>query len=131
MWDRAAPVPELDLGEARPDLRRFLLQQLAAGAKDEQIARALGISLRTVRRRVAGLLIELGVDSRFQAGVEAVRRRLALPSLTLGAADFAGRTMEYAAGSTCQVRCRSGPVDLAVGAHQNSSPETETGSPRR
>ena len=74
MWDRAAPVPDLDLGEARPDLRRFLLQQLAAGAKDEQIARALGISLRTVRRRVAGLLIELGVDSRFQAGVEAVRR---------------------------------------------------------
>ncbi len=74
MWDRAAPVPELDLGVARPDLRRFILQQLAAGAKDEQIARVLGISLRTVRRRVASLLIELGVDSRFQAGVEAVRR---------------------------------------------------------
>ena len=74
MWDRAAPVPDLDLGEARPDLRRFLLQQLAAGAKDEQIARALGISLRTVRRRVADMLIELGVDNRFQAGVEAVRR---------------------------------------------------------
>jgi len=73
-WERAAPVPELDLGEPRPDLRRFLLQQLAAGAKDEQIARTLGISLRTVRRRVASLLIELGVDSRFQAGVEAVRR---------------------------------------------------------
>jgi DNA-binding CsgD family transcriptional regulator len=74
MWERAAPVPDLDFGEARPDLRRFLLQQLAAGAKDEQIARTLGISLRTVRRRVAALLIELGVDSRFQAGVEAVRR---------------------------------------------------------
>ena len=74
MWERAAPVPDLDFGEARPDLRRFLLQQLAAGAKDEQIARTLGISLRTVRRRVAELLIELGVDSRFQAGMEAVRR---------------------------------------------------------
>lgn len=74
MWERAAPVPDLDLGEARPDLRRFLLQQLAAGAKDEQIARTLGLSLRTVRRRVADVLIELGVDSRFQAGVEAVRR---------------------------------------------------------
>lgn len=74
MWERAAAVPSLDLGEARPELRRFLLQQLAAGAKDEQIARTLGISLRTVRRRVAGLLIDLGVDSRFQAGVEAVRR---------------------------------------------------------
>ena len=74
MWERAAVVPDLDLGEARPELRRFLLQQLAAGARDEQIARTLGISLRTVRRRVAGLLIDLGVDSRFQAGVEAVRR---------------------------------------------------------
>jgi hypothetical protein len=74
MWERSAPVPDLDLGEPRADLRRFLLQQLAAGAKDEQIARTLGISLRTVRRRVAGLLIDLGVDNRFQAGVEAVRR---------------------------------------------------------
>ena len=74
MWERASTVPELDLGEARPDLRRLLLLQLADGAKDEQIARTLGISLRTVRRRIADLLIELGVDSRFQAGVEAVRR---------------------------------------------------------
>lgn len=74
MWEKAAPVPELDRGQARPDLRRLLLLQLADGAKDEQIARTLGVSLRTVRRRIADLLIELGVDSRFQAGVEAVRR---------------------------------------------------------
>ena len=74
LWERAAPVPSLDRGEARPDLRRFLLQQLAAGAQDEQIARTLGISLRTVRRRVAAVLTELGADSRFQAGVEAARR---------------------------------------------------------
>jgi DNA-binding CsgD family transcriptional regulator len=74
LWQRAAPVPSLDRGEARPDLRRFLLQQLAAGAQDEQIARTLGLSLRTVRRRVADVLSDLGADSRFQAGVEAVRR---------------------------------------------------------
>jgi DNA-binding CsgD family transcriptional regulator len=74
LWERAVPVPSLDRGEPRPDLRRFLLQQLAAGAQDEQIARTLGISLRTVRRRVAAVLTELGADSRFQAGVEAVRR---------------------------------------------------------
>ena len=42
--------------------------------KDEQIARELGLSLRTVRRRVAEVLDELGATSRFQAGVEAVRR---------------------------------------------------------
>jgi DNA-binding NarL/FixJ family response regulator len=54
--------------------RRLLLEQLTRGAKDEQIARELGLSLRTVRRRVAEVLGELGADSRFQAGVEAVRR---------------------------------------------------------
>lgn len=74
LWDRAAPVPELDRGEARPDMRRFLLQQLASGAQDEQVARTLGISLRTVRRRIADILTELGADTRFQAGVEAARR---------------------------------------------------------
>lgn len=76
LWDRASPVPELVRGEARPDLRRFLLQQLAEGAQDEQIARRLGVSLRTVRRRVAELMNELGADTRFQAGAEAVRRGL-------------------------------------------------------
>ncbi|GAA1922819.1 helix-turn-helix domain-containing protein [Nocardioides lentus] len=73
-WERALPVPELDRGVARPDLRRFVVQQLAAGVQDEQIARTLGVSLRTVRRRIADLMIDLGADSRFQAGVEAARR---------------------------------------------------------
>jgi DNA-binding CsgD family transcriptional regulator len=73
LWERAA-VPTVSPVEGRADLRRFLLQQLAAGAHDEQIARTLGISLRTVRRRVADLMSELGADSRFQAGVEAARR---------------------------------------------------------
>ena len=74
MWDEAVAVPALDHGEATPDLHGLLLRQLAQGAKDEQIARTLGVSLRTVRRRIAAIMTELGVDSRFQAGVEAVRR---------------------------------------------------------
>ncbi len=73
LWERAV-VPPLDAATPPLDLRRFLLQQLAAGAHDEHIARVLGISLRTVRRRVADLMSELGADSRFQAGVEAARR---------------------------------------------------------
>jgi DNA-binding CsgD family transcriptional regulator len=73
LWDRAV-VPDLGRDEPQLDLRRFLLEQLAAGAHDEQIARKLGISLRTVRRRVSTLMTELGADSRFQAGVEAARR---------------------------------------------------------
>jgi DNA-binding CsgD family transcriptional regulator len=74
LWDRAAPMPELEAGKAGPDDRQFLLEQLMAGATDEVIARKLGIGLRTVRRRIAALMTELGVDTRFQAGVEAVRR---------------------------------------------------------
>lgn len=71
MWATAIVVPgPADDGAARA----LLLRELAAGAKDEQIARALGLGLRTVRRRVAELLDELGVETRFQAGVEAVRR---------------------------------------------------------
>ncbi|MCW2739137.1 helix-turn-helix domain-containing protein [Nocardioides sp.] len=74
LWSRAAPVADLESGHGHPDGRQFLLEQLMAGATDELIARKLGISLRTVRRRVADLMSDLGVDTRFQAGAEAVRR---------------------------------------------------------
>jgi DNA-binding Lrp family transcriptional regulator len=76
LWEKAMSVPGLD---AQPEAegasdQRLLLIELASGGKDEQIARALGMSVRTVRRRVADLMDELGAESRFQAGVEAVRR---------------------------------------------------------
>lgn len=74
MWERATPLPGPSESGERHDLRVFILQQLADGAQDEQIARLLGISLRTVRRRVADVMADLGAESRFQAGVEAVRR---------------------------------------------------------
>ncbi|SFB89115.1 regulatory protein, luxR family [Nocardioides terrae] len=72
LWAQAAPLeqPGTELGE----VRRFLVEQLSSGAQDEQIARRLGLSLRTVRRRVAEVMSELGATSRFQAGVEAARR---------------------------------------------------------
>ncbi len=74
LWARGA-VPDVGRGyKFVVDVRRMLLQQLAAGAQDEQIARRLGLSLRTVRRRVAELMTALGAESRFQAGVEAARR---------------------------------------------------------
>jgi predicted DNA-binding transcriptional regulator len=71
-WERSVPVA--DVSGQRGSERTFLLRQLQAGAKDEQIARTMGLSLRTVRRRIAVLMIELGADTRFQAGAEAVRR---------------------------------------------------------
>jgi DNA-binding NarL/FixJ family response regulator len=42
---------------------------MASGANDDAIAAALGVSVRTVRSDVAGILDALGVQSRFAAGV--------------------------------------------------------------
>ena len=74
LWETASRVEARGDRLAEHDHRRLLLAELADGVKDEQIARNLDVSLRTVRRRVASLMVELGVDTRFQAGVEAVRR---------------------------------------------------------
>ncbi|HEX4472901.1 MAG TPA: DNA-binding response regulator [Nocardioides sp.] len=71
-WEKALPVSELSSQHHAE--RIFLLRQLQAGAKDEHISRTMGISLRTVRRRISELMIELGADTRFQAGSEAARR---------------------------------------------------------
>jgi DNA-binding NarL/FixJ family response regulator len=48
-----------------------VLDLLAGGGKDESAARALGLGVRTYRRRVAELMAALGAESRFQAGVRA------------------------------------------------------------
>lgn len=74
LWERATPVLDPRAAQDRRQRRSVLLAQLANGVKDEQIARNLDVSLRTVRRAVADLLAELGVETRFQAGVEAARR---------------------------------------------------------
>ena len=44
------------------------MRLLGLGLKDESIARYLGCSLRTVRRRVAALMDRHGVQTRFQLG---------------------------------------------------------------
>jgi sugar-specific transcriptional regulator TrmB len=70
LWEQSSPVVPAPVA-AQPDLG--LLTLLAAGAKDETIARQLGISPRTVTRRVAELLDQLGARTRFHAGVLAAR----------------------------------------------------------
>ncbi|MEV6038785.1 helix-turn-helix domain-containing protein [Nonomuraea sp. NPDC052116] len=55
---------------------RRLLALLAAGLKDDAIARQLGTSPRTLRRRLRHLLDELNAETRFQAGAQASRRGL-------------------------------------------------------
>ena len=70
-WRHAAPVPT---GRDRTADAR-LVELLELGMKDEAIARYLGVSLRTVRRRVASLMSVNGVDTRFQLGWVLARRR--------------------------------------------------------
>lgn len=74
-WRAAVPL------EAPPDdplapEDRDLLRLLVAGLKDEAIARQLGWSIRTMRRRISRLHDLLGAANRFQAGVIAARRGL-------------------------------------------------------
>ena len=70
MWAMASPVPTRRTSDLAED--DHLLALLSRGFKDEAIARYLGWSLRTVRRRVARLMDELGAKTRFQLGAEAV-----------------------------------------------------------
>jgi DNA-binding NarL/FixJ family response regulator len=79
-WDRALPLffsteTEKDLeAEEDDEKRELLLSYLTAGLTDEAIAHQLGISIRTERRRVRRLMDQLGVVTRFQAGVQAAKR---------------------------------------------------------
>jgi Sugar-specific transcriptional regulator TrmB len=73
-WARATPVPGSPSGPATsaPDPETAgLLAMLAAGMTDAAIARSLSWSMRTTQRRMRQLMTDLGVTSRFQAGVAA------------------------------------------------------------
>ncbi|MBM0224831.1 TrmB family transcriptional regulator [Micromonospora sp. ATA51] len=73
-WQRATPLDAAAGEEGVSDEDRQLLALLAAGVKDDAIGRQLGLSVRTMRRRVRRLLDLLGAQIRFQAGMEAARR---------------------------------------------------------
>jgi DNA-binding NarL/FixJ family response regulator len=55
------------------DRENDVLQALAAGLSDKQIARELGVSVETVRTHVKGIFNKLGAGSRLQALALAVR----------------------------------------------------------
>lgn len=77
LWEKAIP---LHRGSVRGDVHGpdpevvRTARLMAAGLKDAALARHLGVTERTVRRRVAAMLAALGVDSRFQAGIRASER---------------------------------------------------------
>ncbi|MFI9275776.1 response regulator transcription factor [Kitasatospora sp. NPDC052896] len=81
-WTQAQPFSEAaadGLEAVAKDIDRTIMRLLAAGVKDETIARRLGMSLRTARKHIADIMAVLGAQSRFQAGVLAASRGLLTP----------------------------------------------------
>ncbi|MEV6399878.1 helix-turn-helix domain-containing protein [Streptomyces sp. NPDC051907] len=75
VWDRATPLGGSGSGGGSlASEERELLGLLAAGLKDEAIARRLGVHVHTARRRISRLLATLGARTRFQAGAQATLR---------------------------------------------------------
>jgi DNA-binding CsgD family transcriptional regulator len=107
MWAMASPLPSRRVTDMAED--DHLLDLLSRGLKDEAIARYLGWSLRTVRRRVARLMDELGAKTRFQLGAEAVRAGRLDPPIAVGH----NRTLPVA----YQV---SGPVPAQLGRRERT-----------
>jgi predicted transcriptional regulator len=75
-WDRGIPFTPNSAASGAADevADPQLLALLAAGLTDESIARQLGLGPRTVQRRVRQLMDRSGAQTRFQAGVQAMRR---------------------------------------------------------
>lgn len=73
LWSLAAPI-SVNPKEPLDERDRAILTLMGLGATDDTIARRLGMSRRTVVRRTASLLERLGAGTRFQAGVQAIRR---------------------------------------------------------
>jgi DNA-binding CsgD family transcriptional regulator/DNA-binding MarR family transcriptional regulator len=77
LWGQALPMVAAGMVESEGQtLDARLMTMLAAGMKDDAIARQLAISSRTVGRRVAELMTRLGARTRFQAAIYAQRRGL-------------------------------------------------------
>jgi sugar-specific transcriptional regulator TrmB/DNA-binding CsgD family transcriptional regulator len=75
LWSGAVDLDRLENGApGASEFDRSVLLLMSSGVKDETAARQLSVSDRTYRRHVADILVRLGASSRFQAGVEAVRR---------------------------------------------------------
>ncbi|MFD5410097.1 MULTISPECIES: helix-turn-helix transcriptional regulator [Streptomyces] len=76
-WHSAVPLGADRSKDARTGLspsEQELLTLLASGLTDEVAGRRLGISARSVRRQMAGLMERLDASSRFEAGLKAAQR---------------------------------------------------------
>lgn len=76
LWERTAPVSTVAPATAVPLSadQLQLVELLLSGATHGAVARQLGISQRTVERRVAALMTDVGARTTFQSGVQAALR---------------------------------------------------------
>ncbi|MFD0383580.1 helix-turn-helix transcriptional regulator [Streptomyces stramineus] len=81
VWTVAQPFDpqETRYEKVTDELNRTVLRLMAAGLKDEVIARRLAISTRTCRRYMKAAMAEIGAVSRFQAGARAAQLGLLGP----------------------------------------------------
>lgn len=75
LWAQAVPYGRSGpTGTILTERERDVLQLVAAGLKDEAVARHLGLAVRTVRRHITAIMDKLQADTRFAAGVLACSR---------------------------------------------------------
>jgi hypothetical protein len=74
LWQRALPLQPTP--SRANDAGQRLITLLLSGLTDEAIGHQLGLSHRTVQRRVATLMADLGAHTRFQAGMQAALGRM-------------------------------------------------------
>ncbi|MGW7051083.1 LuxR C-terminal-related transcriptional regulator [Streptomyces sp. NPDC054887] len=70
LWLSAEPFSLVSSARKKiaDDVRQAILRLLAEGMTDASIALRLGMSVRTCRRHIADIMVELSAHSRFQAG---------------------------------------------------------------
>ncbi|MEN3610581.1 LuxR C-terminal-related transcriptional regulator [Plantactinospora sp. ZYX-F-223] len=76
VWPSAVSLMASDVPDRAglTERERELLRLLSVGCTDESAAARLGVSVRTVRRTMSGIMNRLGARSRFQAGIKAADR---------------------------------------------------------
>jgi DNA-binding CsgD family transcriptional regulator len=77
VWDGAVPLEAASLSDEATgltDSEAELLKILSSGLTDEAAAKRLGVSVRTVKRRMEDLMRRLEAGSRFEAGYRAAKR---------------------------------------------------------
>ncbi|MFI5957631.1 LuxR C-terminal-related transcriptional regulator [Cryptosporangium sp. NPDC051539] len=73
-WDAGRAVSAVVDDDECSAMERAVLRLLQQGMKDDAVARQMCLSVRTIRRCIADLMMRLDASSRFELGVGAVQR---------------------------------------------------------